>query len=467
MVSAALIAAAVLLATAPAGGSGLALAAVAPPALVRVGLQPQRPPGATAVGTLASTTPLALTVTLAPPDPAALARYATEVATPGSPVYRQYLTVAQFRQQFAPTPAQIQTVTASLEAHGLQPGTPSANGLSIPAVATAGTIARAFALSFDRVALPGGRIAYANTQAPGLDAAVAPLIEGVIGLDDLAQAQPLDLGRNAIPANDLGSLLDTMAGGALAGGAQACSAAAAVAALDHSYTANQLASAYGFSSLYSAGDEAQRQTVALVELEPYSPSDIDAYQDCYGTNAPVTAVPVDGGAGAGPGSGEAALDIEDVIGLAPKAAISVYEGPNAGSGLYDTYSDAISQDQASVISTSWGECESQLGSAAATSENTLFEEAAAQGQAVFAAAGDSGSEDCGSGKGKSAAALAVDDPASQPFVTGVGGTTLSTLGPPPVQTVWNAASTVRGCSHGPCGGGAGGGGISSVWPMPA
>ncbi|MHB1891566.1 MAG: hypothetical protein ACYCUF_11895, partial [Acidimicrobiales bacterium] len=55
--------------------------------------------------------------------------------------------------------------------------------------------------------------------------------------------------------------------------------------------------------------------------------------------------------------------------------------------------------------------------------------------------------------------LAVDDPASQPFVTAVGGTSLTSLGPPPVQSAWN-----NGVASG---GGAGGGGISSIWQMPS
>ncbi|MCL5446955.1 MAG: IPT/TIG domain-containing protein, partial [Actinobacteria bacterium] len=51
--------------------------------------------------------------------------------------------------------------------------------------------------------------------------------------------------------------------------------------------------------------------------------------------------------------------------------------------------------------------------------------------------------------------LNVQDPASQPYVTSVGGTTLSAVGPPPAETAWNNAS------------GAGGGGISTFWVMPS
>jgi kumamolisin len=119
----------------------------------------------------------------------------------------------------------------------------------------------------------------------------------------------------------------------------------------------------------------------------------------------------------------------------------------------------ISQDRAHVVSISWGNCEQAQGTAAITAENTLFEEAAAQGQSVVAATGDQGSEDCTGSNG-----LAVDDPGAQPFVTAVGGTSLEAVGPPPTETVWNRG----GAPTGPlvAQGGAGGGGVSNAWQMP-
>ncbi len=103
------------------------------------------------------------------------------------------------------------------------------------------------------------------------------------------------------------------------------------------------------------------------------------------------------------------------------------------------------------------------GATDAQAENTLFAQAAIQGQTIVAAAGDSGSEDCNTGSGLPQTQLAVDDPASQPLVTGVGGTTLSTLGPRPAESVWNDAGTAAGAVLQP---GAGGGGISNFWAMP-
>jgi subtilase family serine protease len=74
--------------------------------------------------------------------------------------------------------------------------------------------------------------------------------------------------------------------------------------------------------VYSLGDLGQGVRVALFELEPNLTSDIAAYEACYGLQTLVTYIAVDGGAGSGAGSGEAALDIEDVMGLAPNVAIA-------------------------------------------------------------------------------------------------------------------------------------------------
>ncbi|HEY7947282.1 MAG TPA: hypothetical protein VID75_06380, partial [Acidimicrobiales bacterium] len=91
--------------------------------------------------------------------------------------------------------------------------------------------------------------------------------------------------------------------------------------------------------------------------------------------------------------GEAALDIENVIELAPSATIDVYEAPNTLRGVFDSYTAIATADTAQVVSTSWGLCEA-LNGASTLSESAVFEEMAAQGQTVFAASGDTGSENC-------------------------------------------------------------------------
>lgn len=404
-----------------------------------------------------------VTVTLRPRDPAALARAARAVSTPGSPQYRRYLSPRGFGKRFGPRAGTIRTVRDALRARGLNPGRPSAGGLSIP-------------LSIPASALPAARRAVPSvTRALVLGAlprAARAAVQTVIAFGRTSAARPLAL-RD--PARRSGPLSRALSAGLTpdpalrtrasqtAAGPQPCRAAADAAAAVHANTDQTIAGAYGFDGLYGAGDEGQGVTVAVYELEPNDPADIAAFQSCYGTHAQVSYVHVDGGAGSGAGSDEAALDIENLIGFAPRAHVLVYQGPNAvsglpGSGPYDVFSAIVNQDRARVVSVSWGQCEQQLGALAQAAENVLFEQAAIQGQTIVAAAGDNGAQDCDTGGARSSMQPAVDDPASQPEVVGVGGTTLLSAGPPPSETVWNS---------GPGGAGASGGGVSSRWPMPS
>jgi len=436
--------------------------AAGPPAR-RVGSAPALPPGASIAGAVSGSTPMQLAVALQPRDPAALEAFANAVSTPGSSLYGHYITPAQFAEQFGPTSAKIDAVESSLRAHGLEPGQPSANHLSLPVTASAAGIERAFSVGLERVSLPNQARGIVNTVAPQLDGSIAGLVQGVVGLSSLATPHPLYVRPHGARSHSTRHVAT--------GGPQPCPAARAAAPGQSAYTADQIASAYGFSGLYGAGDQGKGQTVALYELEPYAAADIAAYQSCYGTHASVSSVAVDGGAGGGPGQGEAALDIEQVIGLTPQATILVYEGPNStssapGSGYYDTWNTLIAQDRARVVSASWGQCEALVPPSDAQAEGTLFEEAAAQGQTIFSAGGDQGSEDCNGQTGPLPdTRLAVDDPSSQPFVSGVGGTTLSALGPRPTEKVWNSGGGLGGLLG--AAPGAGGGGKSSLWAMPS
>jgi subtilase family serine protease len=395
------------------------------------------PAGSRELGAVAHNTTVHAAVALAPRDAAGLAAYAQGVATPGSPLYHHYLSVGAFAARFAPTAAQVAAVRTSLTKDGLAPGTISANGLTLPVTASAGTVESAFSTSLHRFALPNGQTGFANTNQPSIDPSVAGLVQGIVGLSTLAPTAPRIMISHA----------KHRAAHAASAGAngQGCSAARSQAASQASYTTSQIAARYHLSDLYAAGIQGSGVTVAVYELEPFNSSDVAAFQSCFHTSSNVSTVSVDGGAGSGSGSGEAAMDIEDVIGLAPHANVRVYQGPATGGGAYDTYARIVSDNVAKVVTTSWGLCEPDQSSGTAAAESTLFQEAAVQGQTILASTGDLGSNDCSDHR------QSVDDPASQPWVTGVGASSIHSSG----ETVWNN------------GYGATGGGVSEVWARPA
>src|SRR2546429_6007392 len=153
--------------------------------------------------------------------------------------------------------------------------------------------------------------------------------------------------------------------------------------------------------------------------------------------------------------------MEMVLGLAPRlASLRVYEASISSLAAYNDAWAHIVNDGTPVVSTSWVFCEQGAGVAnEIQQENIFFQAAAAQGQTILAASGDLGATGCYDPQTGANTTPAVDDPASQPYVTGVGGTTLhinfdSTY---QFEQVWNDRNIHNGAS---------GGGISLIWHMP-
>ncbi|MGA8680172.1 MAG: protease pro-enzyme activation domain-containing protein [Acidimicrobiales bacterium] len=405
---------------------------------------------AVALGALSASTKLSVDVELLPRDPAALASFATAVSTPGNSLYEHYITPSQFTSRFGPTATAVTAVEQQLAADGLTVGKISANRLTVPVSGTAAKFEKVFSTGFERYRLADRRIAYANTKAPLFSGTTARYVQDVIGLDNLTMPQRLGLEESPSHPGTVSPHVAT-------GGPQPCSAATSAATEYSAYTADEIASAYDLSPLYGAGDEGAGVTVALFELEPNFSTDVTGYESCYsGVTSTVTYTMEDGGATGSPGGSddnglETELDIENVIGLAPKADVDVFQAPNSNTGLIDNYTGIVDDSAVKVVSSSWGECESEAGSSIISEEETLFEQGASEGQSIYAAAGDSGSDDC-----ETSASLAVDDPASQPYVTGVGGTSMTSI-TGPTQVVWNDGGS----------NGAGGGGISISHTMPS
>ncbi len=448
--------------SASAGPPAAVLAAaerLAPGHPVRIGARPVVPRTARKVGLEPPEASVHLEIGLKVRNQAALTSFIAGLSDRGSPLFHHFLRPGQFGTRFGPTPAQVARVEAALRSVGLVPAPVDRDRLAIGVQASAVTVERAFATPLVRYRLASGRVAYANSAAPRMPAAAAPYVSGVLGLDTLTVPSSLAI-RPAAPHGRVRATAVSRAAirgpAAVAQGPRPCAAATQAAQAYGSYTADQLAAHYGMSPLYGLNDLGQGVHVALAEFEPDSPADISAYLSCYQLRTTVSYVRVDGGAGSGSGSGEAAIDIEDVAGLAPGATIDVYQAPKSGGmDTYDVYHAIIDAKKPDpVVSTSWGLCEPYSDSSLVTMEHSLFEQAAAQGQTVLAASGDSGSTDCYPDGGTDAADLAVADPASQPYVVGVGGTSIT----PIAETAWNQT--------GP-GAGAGGGGLSSVWCMPS
>jgi subtilase family serine protease len=477
----------------------LAAAGLAPSALAAA---PRVSHAPTAVGTIspapagakAAAAPSAATrvdgeVLLNVRDQAGLAAYATAVSQPGSADYKDYLTPAQVRAEYAPAASEVSAVDAALRSAGLAPGAASADNLEIPFSATLGQLSHAFGVRFAGYRLADGRTAFGATGVPEIDGSVAPYVAGVLGLNDFDQphTNTQSLGKSVTAAYDASSA--SAAASSAAATAQASySAPKMCSTLNNAvaqylkqdedgvpdvdgesyYSPSAMARAYGTDKLLAAGDEGQGVTVAVLEWEAVSVQALDDYKTCYGLRNPVSFVSVDGGPKTKPTAangvgGEASLDIEDISSLAPGASIIDYQGSDAtvttDADWLDPITRAVTDDRAKVISLSWGECEAQTDSTMRTGEANDFELAAVEGQSVFVAAGDDGSTDCETPAGAPIDQIAVDDPQNNAWVTSMGGDYMQGLAHPKIS-VWNDSTYVLNGTPGTAGG-AGGGGVAT------
>jgi hypothetical protein len=427
---------------------------------------PQLPSGTRELGQLQATKTISGAVALAPRNAEALQAAATAVSDPRSKTFHHYIAKGGFAAAYGPTQATVNAVEAVLKASHLSVTSVSTNHLLVHFSGTVANADAAFRTNIASFRMANGHVGTETTKAVSFPASLTSSIVGVIGLDTLAQPQN-NLERNHHPAAVKAVKANFTPP---TGSPTPCKAATEIASETGGLTDDQIAHEYGLDSLYSNGDMGAGQTVAIYELEPFEISDVKAFDTCYfGATAAATmtshvsTINVDGGAGTGAGSGESALDVDDVSAIAPGANIEVYDGPNSnlGAGATDVYNQIVQDDTAKVVSTSWGECEALEQSTepgVINLENELFEQAALQGQSIVSAAGDSGSDDCAEhGASPTSPNLSVDDPGSQPFVISAGGTTTTNAQEPPSEQVWNDGNL----------GGAGGGGVSSIWGAPS
>jgi kumamolisin len=276
---------------------------------------------------------------------------------------------------------------------------------------------------------------------------LAPLVQGVFGLDDrrIGRAQIRRAPRTIAHAN-----------------------AKAV-----SYEPPQVAALYDFPP----NTDGTGRTIGIITFNGeiasgsggYDAADVAAYyRSVVGSTGPTIANVTILGPGNDPGDGtnpadssdEVLLDLAVVGTLAPAAAITMYFTLFTEQGWVDAITSAVTDANAPhVISISYGNPEDEYGSgyawtaAGITMVDDAFQRAAALNISICVASGDSGSTD-GVTDGKQH----CDFPASSPWVLACGGTSLHAKGTAIAsEVVWNDGTN----------GGATGGGVSEIFPLPS
>ncbi|HEX4203549.1 MAG TPA: S53 family peptidase [Ktedonobacteraceae bacterium] len=451
----------------------------------------QAPTGAKMSGQHAGDAPMAVSLLLHASNQAQLASTLSNLYNPSSSQYHQWLAKGEFDQLFAPAPSQAAQVRSFLEHAGLTV-VASPTPFLERATGTTAQVETAFHTRINNYTAATGESFFQNDSAIQVPSNLSGMVDAVSGLSNtnvlhthyMTTRHAAQMAGKAIPKYGAGP-----------GGS--------------GLTPSQLAGIYDANPVYQQGDSGKGKgaTLAVFELSGYTPNDITTYEHHFfgpSVNVPLVDINVNGGpvtpvcpAGdhCGPftasgrcvngcnsadysGDDEVEADIETQIALAPKAdRILVYNAPNDETGLttINEYFKIAKDDLADSISSSWGACEKDAGLASAKAESMAFAQMAAQGQSMFSASGDTGAFDCLRGSGFKG--ITADDPTSQPYVTGVGGTSLGTFDPGANQhpayptgaeTVWNVRDTCNATHLKQCSDlGAGGGGVSNFWGQPS
>jgi len=388
-------------------------------------------------------------------DQAGLRRFAQQVVDPRSPSYGRYRSIAWLANHFgAPTPTRARVMTY-LREHGASHVRLDATGLFVDATLPAATAERLFDTPlFSHEARSGERFIAPATRAR-LPSALRGAATGVIGLDTHAVAASPAVAEAASGYEPVSGTPTGCANGTKPGG----------------FSPSEYLTAYGYDPLHAAGTLGQGERVALIEIDGFRGSDISTFAQCFGLRVP----PLNGfGVGVSrplaPGI-ESTLDLEVLTAAAPDLkAIDVYESHANASDVLQALTAPLQNSgyKPQVISVSLGLCEAftlqAVGHEGINSTEAALEEAAASGISVLVATGDHGSAGCTNSSNPTAppeATLAVNYPASSPWVTAVGGTNLVLNSENAIQsqTVWNDAGVEPGA--------AGGGGFSTLFPRPS
>jgi subtilase family serine protease len=435
--------------------AGLLMVAPAQAAPGRQGI-PNTAPGwlgrARLLGPASAGAPVSARVYLSPRRGlAALEQEAVALSTPGSAQFRHFLTPSQYFAQFAPSAATVSAVRDWLASSGLKVTGVEAHNRYLAISGSVASVQRAFGVRINRYSHDGITVQAPNT-ALSAPSAVAGSVLAVSGLDTTPSfvqpattkpAPPAAGFRNAPPcstsygqqaANDQPAFQGQTLPYAICG-----------------YVGPQFRAAYeGSTSLAGTGI-----TVAITDAyaSPTIASDAATYASRNGDrayapgqltqNLPSVFTRVNNGprqCGASGWYGEETLDVEAVHAMAQGAKIRYYGSTSCyDQDFIDTLMRVDDEAAAQIVTNSWGSAEQAVKSSFFSEYEALFLQGATEGMSYVFSSGDNGDETLFTGT------LQPDYPASDPFVTAVGGTTaaINSTGALVWQTGWGTVKWSR------------------------
>jgi subtilase family serine protease len=364
-----------------------------------------------------------------PEHQAALDAYAASLADKSSPNFHQWLTAQQIGANYGVAQADIDQVTGWLSAHGFAVNGVYPNRVLIDFSGTAAQVREAFSTEIHNYQVKGARH-IANASDPKIPAALAPVVVGIVSLNDF-KPRPMHQAKPNYTFTSGGSTY-------------------------YAVTPADLATIYNLNPAFAAGYTGKGQTIVVIEdTNVYSTNDWTVFRKTFGlskyTSGSFTQVHPGAswpGNCADPGVNgddvEAIIDAEYASASAPNAAIvlaSCADTNTTFGGLIALQNLLIQPDPPPLVSISYGECEAENGAAANFSYRITYEIAALEGVSVFVSSGDEGAASCDANQSAAVHGIGVSGLASTAYNVAVGGTDFGDSYLNENSTYWNATNT--------------------------
>jgi subtilase family serine protease len=403
-----------------------------------------------------------LTMKLSPERQAQLDGFLAELHNPASSNYHQWITPEEFGERFGPALDDIDALNRWLTSHGFVVEEVAKGRTWINFTGTVADVERTFNTKIHEFYVDG-RLHHANVQDPSIPRGLTDLVAGIVSLNDFPRKSMIN---SVQPVTQTGVLPNYTSGST------------------HYLSPGDFATIYNVNALYNAGIDGIGQKIAIVGRTHPSSSDWSTFRSIMGLSSNPPQVIVNGPDPGDLGADEdyeADLDVEWSGAVAPNAAILfvVSKSTYSTDGVDLSAQYIVDNDLAPVMSTSFGECESNLGSAENNFYDNLWKQAVGLGITSFVSAGDAGAAGCNSGGDTGGSVLGVNGLASTQYNIAVGGTEFnegsggywnttngswytSAISYIP-EIVWNESGTVAGGSDL----WSTGGGVSSIYSKPA
>jgi hypothetical protein len=366
---------------------------------------------------------------------AAFRQFVKDAHTRGSARWHKWLTPEQIGAQFGPADSDVEAVRMWLGAAGFSVNRVSKSKRFVEFSGTVGQVNAAFHTQIHAY-LVNGTLHHANATAIEIPAALTGIVAGVSSLSDFRPVPQLESGGTGEYDAASRRIVPDLTG------------PASWSPLKYALAPADFATEYDLAPLAGSGVTGAGATIGIINESNIDLSQQQAYRSIFGLPANPVQVVIDGSdPGTNSASTEAYLDVEMAGAAAPGATVDLYI--SAGSPYQDPLAlaamRAIEDDQADILSVSFGAGEQELEASGNQLWNALWEQAAAQGQTVLVAAGDYGQvpdenywfEGLFTGP-------AVNGLASTPWNIAVGGTDFYYSdyagGAPSADSDWNATN---------------------------